>query len=113
LNLVITPDTSLSRRNIPDGISQTVALNILNAAENDTIAVPDSDGSVKLINLTAIKQLDAEMLSLLASSGKTALSEQFEADLEGAFYEALGSQTEVELNEEAITEYVRSMAGLE
>ncbi|MFC7290506.1 peptidylprolyl isomerase [Hirschia litorea] len=107
----VKPSTNLTRREIPEGISRAMAFQILGAAEGDYVLAPEQDGSISVIHIEKITNLDPEMLDLMSISGKRAISEGLETDIESAFVEAIIQESEVEFNNDAIAEFVTSMSG--
>jgi hypothetical protein len=110
---VITPEDGLSLQALPQDISRSFVASVFNASEGQIIPIPQGDGSLTIVELSKIERLEGDMLNLLAGSGKTALSEQFNSDLQNAFFEALTDEAGVEINQDAISSYISSMAGLE
>ncbi len=107
----ITPSTNLSRREIPDGVSRAMAFQILGASEKDYVVASEQDGSIAVIYIDEITNLDPEMLDLMAVSGKRAITESLETDIEAAFVESIIQESKVEFNNEAIADFVKTMSG--
>lgn len=109
----VKSETPLNRRETPEGVSTSMAYQLLGAKEGSFVIASEQDGSRAVLHLEEITNLEPDMLDLLAASGKRAISETLESDIESAFVEAIIFESEVEVNARARAEYINSMAGLQ
>lgn len=107
----VKSDANLTRREIPENLTRAMALQLLNANEGEFVVSTEPNGSRSVLHLEKISNIEASMLDVLAPSGKRAVSESLEGDVENAFVEAVLSEAELEVNEGAIAEFISSMAG--
>ncbi len=107
----VKSDSNLTRREIPENLTRAMALQLLNANEGEFVVSTEPNGSRSVLHLEKITNIEASMLDVLAPSGKRAVSESLEGDVENAFVEAVLSEAELEVNEGAIAEFISSMAG--
>ncbi|ACT59383.1 peptidylprolyl isomerase [Hirschia baltica] len=106
----VKPEQNLNRREAPEGVTRSMAYQLLGAKAGDYVVASEQDGSKTVLHLENVSNLEPEMLETLASSGKRAVSESLEADIQRAFVEAVMEDAKIEVNNNAVSEYIQSMA---
>ncbi len=109
--LFVKSETKLTRREIPEGISRAMAFQLFSTQKGEYAIANEQDGGRTVVFLSDITNLEPDMLDVLATSGKRAISESLESDVQMAFLEAVLAESEVEQNGKAITEYIQTMSG--
>ncbi len=106
----VKPEQRLNRREAPEGVTRSMAYQLLGAKAGDYVVASEQDGSRTVLHLENITNLEPDMLDTLASSGKRAITESLEADIQRAFVEAVMADAKIEMNSNAVSEYIQTMA---